>query len=754
MKTTRDEALSVLEALDGSSVRELASDLPLSRGKIAEILDRLRDKDHAYCKDGLWYSKQRTAALDWSDHLPVEPWMLATELIRVTAESFEAFEREMLTALEVAVDFETTGLRDERVDDETIDQIVGGCFCSCERRAYYVPVRHSRGDNVPVELFERLLRRLHARANDGRTTILFWHARFDLSFWRAIGGCNEWKTSAWQDGMLLSHHEFPAAKHDLKTRALQQLGMKMYRLTQLSTKRLPERPLPADLRDLGALSDYLQEDPARDYSFAHLDAGDPAVLRYACGDALATFKLTRGDGELAAACRNRMAQVELDKLLVPVVTRWEHLHIHLDRKLAIAKLKTAFARLQSMEAALNTWASRQGYQAKPNKKLTSSPVEISEFLFHTLGVTPPSKPSDAAVASYERSIAAGKPAKLRYPTNATVLNKLRQDPRCALFVRGLLELRGLDKEIGTYLASAALNTDQHGDLRAELKINGAATTGRFSSPLAQGRGLPFHGIPREHRDLIVARPGFTLLKIDFQGEELRIIANLSGDPEMLKLFDASAPCDAHTATARILYADESLTKKGNPEHRDVAKLIQFAIHYGGGPAVVQREIDCTLLEATTFIRRLREARPVAFAWAERLASQSRECGFVRTAYDRIIDTRRHEWRNEFDAVSGETRRAYVITHNADDAANYVTQGSGSDILKISMLKTERHIQANGLVDVVRPLLCVHDEILFEVRDDVLDVVEPQLIAIMESTTPRGWMVPLVCEATRGRTWGG
>jgi hypothetical protein len=368
----------------------------------------------------------------------------------------------------------------------------------------------------------------------------------------------------------------------------------------------------------------------------------------------------------------------------------------------------------------------------------ASTKQLSEFLFgpRPRGLDLPNKP--------EKNEASGQ-----YKTDADTLDELAKRENAPPILKDVVAFREVEKFISTYLVGLANNPDQNSELRFSFKQTGAAS-GRFSAPQGDPEhgysGVPVHGIPggSEVRRNFEAREGYTMVKADYAGEELRIATNVSGEPVWIKEFTYGTG-DLHTITARAFFGKQEVSK----EERGAGKIANFSLLYGGGPAAIIRATGCDKMEARRRKQAFDKSVPVFAKWIEgQHAKVKKELG-VWTAFRRWlpIPDANHPDR----AISSACERHSV---------NYVIQGSGADIMKISMILLHKAFHRRGWLknggdDSVRMLLTVHDEIVFEIRHDRVAEAIPIIVDQMESPAriPKPqWKVPLVVEPLVGFNW--
>ena len=252
-----------------------------------------------------------------------------------------------------------------------------------------------------------------------------------------------------------------------------------------------------------------------------------------------------------------------------------------------------------------------------------------------------------------------------------------------------------------------------------------AATGRLSSSNPNLQNIPVRTeIGRRIRDAFIAPPGYRLLSLDYSQIELRVLAHLSGDRNLIEAFQSGE--DVHSRTALELFGEV------DDEKRRIAKAVNFGVVYGQTPFGLQRALGIPMEEARQYINRYFERYPGVQDYMNRIIDEVREKGYAET----ILGRRR---------PIHLTRKG---SHEERTARNTPIQGSAADIIKLAMLRVDEYLKKN--IPQVTMILTVHDELIFEVPENMVESVASQLIPIMEGVLELS--VPLRVEAGYGRTW--
>jgi len=315
-------------------------------------------------------------------------------------------------------------------------------------------------------------------------------------------------------------------------------------------------------------------------------------------------------------------------------------------------------------------------------------------------------------------------------TDAEVLEELAEKHPLPKVV---CEFREIDKLKGTYID--ALPRSIHPET-GRIHTNFAqsvAATGRLSSNEPNLQNIPIRTeLGREIRAAFVAPPGFRLVSADYSQIELRVLAHLSKDPQLVAAFSNDE--DVHTLTASLVFnvAKEAVTR----EMRGRAKTINFGVIYGMGDSALARQLDITRAEAASFIEAyFRRYEGVARFMAETVEA-ARKGEAVRTLLGR-----RRFLPNLHSANRGLRMEAERI------AKNTPIQGTAADILKLAMIRL-------GAGDPVVPgahmILTVHDELVFEIPEADVDLASARIREAMSAAVKLD--VPLVVDVGSGSNW--
>jgi DNA polymerase I len=404
-------------------------------------------------------------------------------------------------------------------------------------------------------------------------------------------------------------------------------------------------------------------------------------------------------------------QVEMP--LVPVLAGMEAAGIRVDVPYLKRMSVELTARLQQLERQICEIA---GYVFNIN-----STQQLSDVLFGKL----------ALPAEGLKKTQAGN-----FSTAADVLEGLRGKHE---IVDLILEQRQLSKLLGTYVdALPALVNPRTGRIHTSFNQTGAET-GRVSSNTPNLQNIPIRSdVGREIRRAFVADEGNLLLSADYSQVELRILAHISGDKNLLAAFARGE--DIHTSAAAAVYG-VSLSQV-TKQQRSVAKMMNFATAYGVSAYGLSQQSGLSRGDAEAFMARYFETYPGIRDYLSNTKGFAYEHGYVETLLGR---------RRYFPVLktTGSGQRAYVARQAAERAAiNHPVQGTAADIIKIAMPQLYNALRDGGYQ--ARMLLQVHDELVLEVPQGELAAVARLTCQIMEGAYDL--RAPLRVDLEGGPNW--
>ena len=320
----------------------------------------------------------------------------------------------------------------------------------------------------------------------------------------------------------------------------------------------------------------------------------------------------------------------------------------------------------------------------------------------------------------------------QYSTSEEVLSKLAEEH---VIVEKVLEWRSLQKLLNTYVDALPKQVDTTTE-RIHAEFNQAvASTGRLSSNNPNLQNIPIRN-PRGRevrKAFICENENYVMLSADYSQIELRVIAALSEDPNMISAFNKNL--DIHSSTAAKVFNVklEDVTK----EQRSNAKTVNFGIIYGVSAFGLSNQTSLTRSESKLLIESYYDAYPKLKNYISSQINFARENGYVETILGRKRYLRDINSRNAI--VRGAAER---------NAVNAPVQGSAADIIKIAMIKIDKKFQENNFKS--KMLVQVHDELVFEVHKKELEQVKKIIKNEMEQAY--SFSVPLKVDMDQGLNW--
>jgi len=357
------------------------------------------------------------------------------------------------------------------------------------------------------------------------------------------------------------------------------------------------------------------------------------------------------------------------------------------------------------------------------------------------------------------------------------------------FAGKIKRFRETGKALSTYLLPLIEDCAADGSLRVEFNGH-KVDTGRFAAEGSKnpkkdgGTRFPFHGTPSTYdpkrpeclariRECIVARPKKKFVSIDFSGVELRIATNLSQEPKWLREFFHCSGCDhmypsgdgtstpeapppfctvcgsdkigdLHTLTALALYGADAQKRPDWKVLRGNGKTTNFALLYGGGGQAVDAGIGCGKQEGWRIKDQYDKNYRVLSGWWKQQHAYARKWGYVTTAFGRRYPLPDIHEENSFFRSKAER-----------NSTNGPVQGTSADITKIAMALVYKECRNRGWLDKVHLLITMHDELDFEIDEDIL-AEACDLFAKIMNRNPAilrlNWAIPLTSDVEIGDDW--
>lgn len=342
----------------------------------------------------------------------------------------------------------------------------------------------------------------------------------------------------------------------------------------------------------------------------------------------------------------------------------------------------------------------------------NSPVQLGDILFEKLGLP------------------AGKKTKRGYSTSADVLEKLRD---VHPIVDLVLQYRALTKLNSTYVEGLKPLIGKDGRIRAHFQQTVTAT-GRLSCTEPNLQNIPIRQEQgRLLRKAFVPSEGCTLVGADYSQIELRILAHLSGDENLIDAFNNGDDIHRNTAARVFNLAYDAVT----PLDRSRAKAVNFGVIYGMSGFGLSENLQITRKEAENYIKDYFDKHQAVKAYMDGEVAGCKEHGFTTTLMGR------KRFIHEINASNFMTRQLGERL-----AMNSPIQGTAADIMKLAMIKVYRQLKEDGLKSKL--ILQVHDELIIDTVAEELETVKKLLVENMESAM--ALQVKLECDLNEGTDW--
>ena len=428
---------------------------------------------------------------------------------------------------------------------------------------------------------------------------------------------------------------------------------------------------------------------------------------YACEDADVTYQLHQflhqkleGDDALLSVYR------DIEMPLVRVLATIEHQGVCIDQTLLQKQGQEVDQQLKQIELAIHELAEEHFN--------LSSPKQIQTILF------------DKMKLPVLRKTPKGQPS-----TAEDVLEELAADYELP---RLLLEHRSLNKLKTTYIDKLPLEINPHTGRIHTSYQQAVASTGRLSSTSPNLQNIPIRTEQgRRIREAFIAPEGHRILALDYSQIELRIMAHLSGDENLLKAFHEGK--DVHRATAAEVFGVK--TDEVSNDQRRAAKAINFGLIYGMSAFGLGKQLNIGRNEAQQYVDLYFERYPGVKRYMDQTREKAYDQGYVETVFGRRL------YLPELKSSNGQRRQYAERT-----AINAPMQGTAADIIKRAMIRVDDWLQQKPRQACM--IMQVHDELVFEVKTEVVETCRDEVSKLMTGAAELS--VPLDVDAGVGKNW--
>ncbi|MFZ3020460.1 MAG: DNA polymerase [Minisyncoccia bacterium] len=411
--------------------------------------------------------------------------------------------------------------------------------------------------------------------------------------------------------------------------------------------------------------------------------------------------------------KNRNSQFvfeHIEKPIIPIAEEMTKYGVLIDKKYLEELSKEFNKKIKDLEKKIIVLAGEEFNVA--------SPKQLGVILFEKLKLTLPRIKKTATGA---------------YSTKEEELQKLSDQHE---IIPLILEHRGLSKLVGTYVDAIPPLLDSSNRLHPTF-MQAGTTTGRLSSKDPNIQNIPISSPDGKRiRGAFISGKGKKLLSFDYSQIDLRSAAILSKDEILVDIFKRGE--DVHTAVASVIFgvAEDKVTK----EERRRAKTINFGILYGMGVNALKAGLGTSRAEAEKFYNDYFDKFVGVTKYLETIKREAARTGFTETLYGR---------RRYFEGL--RSKIPFIRAAAERMAINAPIQGTSADIVKLAMVQIDEYLSKEGLKDKVHLMLQIHDELVFEVDNEMVKTVAPKILSIMENivSIEKANGVPILANAYEG-----
>ncbi len=407
---------------------------------------------------------------------------------------------------------------------------------------------------------------------------------------------------------------------------------------------------------------------------------------------------------------------EIEEPIISVIKKMEERGIKVDKKY--------FEKLSHDYHAVLDGLEKDIFKLAGEEFNVKSPKQLGHILFDVLKLP---------VTGIKKSAGGAR------STQIEVLEKLEEH---SPIIGKIIDYRELQKLLSTYIDVIPSMVAADGRLHPEF-IQTGSSTGRFSSNNPNIQNIPIKSdLGKAIRGGFVAEKGFQLASFDYSQIEFRLAAIFSGDEYLIKTFQDGV--DVHTAVASKVFGatKDEVTK----EMRRRAKVINFGILYGMGVNALKKNLGGTQKEASEFYADYFDKFKRIANYLEDTKNFAKAHGYTETLFGR---------RRYFGNINSSV--PFIQKMAERTAINAPLQGTAADIIKLAMRFVDERLEKEGLAGEAKMLLQIHDELIFEIKDSVLEKATKIIVEEMEGVFEKSFIkykseVPLVVNHSSGETW--
>ena len=552
-------------------------------------------------------------------------------------------------------------------------ELVGLSFAVKENEAFYVAIPSNRQE---AEKYVNIFKPLY---ENPKILKIGQNIKYDLEVLRNYG--IELKGQLW-DTMIAHYLIQPELRHNMDYMAETLLNYKTIHIDELIG---PKGKNQKSMRDLPPT----------------------LVYEYACEDADVTLKLKNVLEPKLKESGVEHLFYEIEMPLVPVLAEMEMNGVCLDTDSLNETSKIFTNRMLELEQRI--------YELAGEQFNIASPKQVGDILFGKMKIV--EKPKKTKTG--------------QFVTSEEVLQQLKHKSE---IVEDILDHRGLKKLLGTYIdALPKLINPRTGHIHTSFNQTITAT-GRLSSSDPNLQNIPIRGEDgKEIRKAFIPEPGCLFFSADYSQIELRVMAHLSQDVNMMNVFREGK--DLHAATAATIYKKE--INEVSRDERTKSKRANFGIIYGITVFGLAERLDISRDESKQLIDGFFQTFPQVHQYMEEAKQKAREKGYAETVFHR---------RRYLPDIN--SHNATVRNFAERNAINAPIQGSAADIIKVAMIRIFNRFKKEGIRS--KMILQVHDELNFSVYPEEKEIVER--IVIEEMQNAYALNVPLIADCGFGTNW--
>jgi DNA polymerase-1 len=587
--------------------------------------------------------------------------------------AIEQLVKTLLEEKEICIDTETTGIDANNVE------LVGLSFSFKEHTGYYVPVANDGEGKDGAKHILSLFKKLFDKED------VLWigqNLKYDFLVLKWYGVQLKGKTF---DTMLAHYVVEPEGRRSMDLLSGQFLGYEPVSIESIIGKKG---------KNQGSMRDAALEQ----------------IKEYAAEDADITLQLKHCLAPLILKKEVSKVFNEVENPLMPVLVDMEFEGVKVD-----TDFLNEYSKVLEVEAKESE---EKVYTAAGVRFNLASPKQLGEVLFEVMKLDDKAKKTKTG----------------QYATGEDVLQKMAAKHK---IVDDILNFRELTKLKSTYVdAIPELINPRTGRIHTSY-AQAVAVTGRLSSTNPNLQNIPVRtDRGKEIRKAFIPRdPSRILVSADYSQIELRVVAAISGDPNMCEAFKLGK--DIHTATAAKVYGVEEadVTK----EMRYKAKSVNFGIIYGQGAFGLAENLGISRTEAKEIIDNYKKEFPNIQKYMDQQINQAKELGYVETLMGR------KRWLRDINS-SNFTVRGFAERN----AINSPIQGSAADMIKLAMIKIHHAMKEKTWES--KMILQVHDELIFDATEKELPALKELILSCMTTAMELPNGVPVEAELGTGKNW--